>query len=247
MIVDGGESTVWARCRAGKKWFWCVWKRWTDTIIAHGMADSIEECEQHAKQYGPLYEEQARYASNRKRQLAAIRRQVAAAARLEITNDAVIEEFVVVPSDDNSGSYWKHKIMKRTKSKIFVEKEGEPCRADGQPIFLKASEDDWRAWWILTVALDRKAIEHDGRHWHRGTGKEFWISMTRWRQHRSLNCNQVPHRLIATLRLSANPTLDDARATFKKLLAASHPDRGGTSEGFQQLNALKQEYPSILA
>jgi hypothetical protein len=61
------------------------------------------------------------------------------------------------------------------------------------------------------------------------------------------NCNQIPDCLIETLGLSGDSTKEEARAKFKKLLVASHPDRGGSSDGFQSLNALKKEYPSILA
>lgn len=242
------DDRVWARCRAGKRWFWCVWIMWTDNIIAHGRADSPEDCERQAIQYGPVCEERAGFAENRRRQLAAIRRQEAATSRQQSTSDAAMEEFVFVPfHDDDSGCFTRHRIVKRTEATIFVEEEGEACRADGQLIRQRRPKEDWRAWSMPMIALDRKAMEQDGSKWHRGSRERYWVSMERWRQENSTNWNRIPDCLIETLGLSGTSTKEEARARFKKLLAASHPDRGGSSEGFQKLNALKHEYPNILA
>jgi hypothetical protein len=168
-------------------------------------------------------------------------RSIFAARRRKPNNDAAprvsLQEYVYhddCSADSNLGDgygsgYHKHRILKKTRKKIFVERS-----CSGR---VETYGDVSR---VPAFALDREAME-TGRyvhaeHWTGATG--FYLTLP------GKPIEDVPECFAVLGIQVASPTVKDVRRAFRRLSKTHHPDVGGNADGFRSLHA---QYKMALA
>src|ERR1043165_397753 len=131
------------------------------------------------------------------------------------------------PSMDDYDCSWSstaHRIVKRTKTRVFVDRE--PCHRRTE----KFQYGDWRDFAEQqTFVLDRVELEREGRGWARTMRDFFYTTPCEERRHEHVpECGML-------LGLTSPWTTDQVKQVFRRLVRKAHPDAGGDGEDFKKL------------
>ena len=215
-MMDG--EVMFARCKSGARWFWTTFD-WEDTPrpLEYGYEATAEGAEGHLPPGVRHFP--ANYAKFCLKYLSAKRK----AERCHRDTQEVREnEFLYTRSDP-----FPHRIVKKTRKKVFVER-GTWDRA----------EELWQRYYGLEcIALDRAALERDGRAWS-SRWRDFYYATPHER-----HADEAPECLRA-LGLPRTATEQEVRREYRRRVRQAHPDSGGSHEAFVVLH---QAYEQALA
>jgi hypothetical protein len=237
---------LFSRCKIGpEKWLWVVyesWNFWESDPVAQGIAATPELAHEEAcRRVGDVAQTQNSMAEFFRTKQAATKRSQKAAS----TSGAATLEFAFNchPSNsdyDDSTSDWiqPHRIVKKTKKRIYVERE--PYR-EGM-----ALAGDWRDFVVDTFVLDREEFESTGK----ATGGSRWYNTyytdpaIYFAERRSM-----AHRPDCFVRLNvpAGATAEEIKAAYRRLARNTHPDAGGDAEEFKQVQVWYEQAMACVA
>jgi len=227
------DTIYFARCSVGKsKWLWVTYLSHDylsgNEPFAFGYASSSVDAEAQAleevhRQFpeSNTRQVQAYFAQSLRRRMAAKRK----AGKQSSSSSAAPQEFVFrdIYCDYGDDYSVRHRIVKRTRLKVFVDKES--YRDDG------VINGDWRDFaYQRTVALDRTALERDGSVWSRRCGNRFYTTPKDQR-----SANFLPACAVV-LGLTMPWTAEEAKRAFRALVKTAHPDSGGSNDEFRKLH-----------
>lgn len=230
-----------ARCSVGRqKWFWATWASTDDLfdgkLSATGYASTVEEAEAHAKQALTTEEkiqEPAGYAAN-------VHRRRCMKERAKTTSDAKDAGRVeYVYSDwwsdyDGSRSSSKHRIVKKTAKRIYVEARSEKWEDDqGQPYYD-----------VRTIALDRAEFEEHGEAFGGPRGNRQYYH-DRPYEERTEALPTVP--CFVALGLAPPITSADVSRAYRRKAKLYHPDHGGDPEKFKAIQRAYEEALTLVS
>jgi len=233
-----------SRCKVSKdRWLWAVYRDggWygDEKPLARGIAKSAEAAYEAAVEAVGAVRQAGNWLAN------ALREKEAAVSRSQRTTkrvDAAPMEFVYechrYYSDYDFREYdsiTKHRIVKRTKKRIYVDRE--PWREDVE------HHGDWRDYLQSTFILDRQEFEKNGKatrsgRWY-GT---YYADPAIYHAERKATRFRPEH--LAILNLPADASEDDVHSAFRRLALKTHPDKGGDAEAFKRV---RQAYEEALA
>jgi DnaJ domain len=230
-MISRSELPNFSRSSIGRnRWFWVVTEDWVSDPIAHGIARTPEEAQKEAElRCGPVSQTSATHAKGFWRRQRAEARQQAVAN----SDDAQPLEFAYLCywdySDYDSSEYEviePHRIVKITKKRLYVEDD----EYDSRP-----SSGEWWDYDRSTFVLDRLEFETTGKANRTG----------RWRWHSTYYADPALFHIergklarpacFEELNLSADATVAQIKAAYRRLSRATHPDAGGTNDDFVKL------------
>jgi len=209
---------LFSRIRSGKRWFWCVAAEYTEDPQYTGFSDTPEVALDDAKKVAGEVDQ----IGNWKARMALRQRRAEKLREKESnTQDAHHLEFVYSCWGENS--HHKHRIIKKTKKQIVVEKAP----------FHRARKRDgtWRDFDVEKFILPREEFEREGKYWHRHT--DWYESPEVYRRERQ---ERVVPDCFKALGLTGSATRKDIQQAFRKLALKHHPDVGGDPEEFKRLH-----------
>jgi hypothetical protein len=122
----------------------------------------------------------------------------------------------------------RHLVVKKTKKKVFVEVRN----------WSHADEDWQRYYGRECVTLDRAELEREGCVWSGRRRQTYYTTPWEERHRRSdPDC-------LKSLGLRSGATKQEIKAAYRRLAKITHPDRGGSHEGFV---ALHRAYEQAMA
>ena len=239
------DCPIYARCSLGpNRWFWVVWADWdqyhaswepnppapvgsgceptADLAVAAALACAPTACAYPAHDAAYYYRVQLCRQRMEKRSAAT------SGMAVEFLYRSWWSEM------DDAPSWLKHRIIKRTKSRVYVDKQFEftdPIVSPRRRGNRAEGEERWYDYDCPTFVLDRIVLERDGSAWSNSARDRFHLKP----ENRSSSSN-VPTCLVA-LGLTSNATEDEIRSAYRRLAQSAHPDRGGEHESFLALNA----------
>ena len=217
---------LFSRIRSGKRWFWCVASESLEDPQFTGFSDTPEAAFEDAKKVAGEIEQ----IGNWKARVALRQRRAERIQQKESnTQDAHQLEFVY----DCWGvdSHHKHRIVKKTKKQIVVEKI--PFH------WTKKRDGTWRDFDVETFVLPREEFEREGKYLHRRI--DWYLTPEVYR--REIQESTVPD-CFKRLGLTRVATRKDIQHAFRKLALRQHPDVGGDPEEFKRLH---EHYEDALA
>lgn len=238
---DRDDHPRFSRCKVGKdKWLWVVYKSQTlfyeDEPIANGYASSPELAHDQAVQHvGTVAHSSNMMAEHWRRKQAAIKRSKRRATTSGTTAVECAYECHTYYSDyDNERheSITAHRIVKRTKKRIYVESEEYH---EG-----RTTSGDWRDFVVKTIILDRSEFEATGKA--RGGGRwydTFYADPAIFHAER----RSTAHRpaCFEGLGVPAGATAAEIQFAYRRLARTTHPDVGGDAEAFKQVHNWYEE------
>lgn len=226
---------VFSRCKVGKaKWLWVVFSTcfgYDDEPLAHGFADSPHAALEEAERACGSVKQAGNYLVNgfRERQ-SAMKRKTQSAQ----TNDTAPLEFVYEchPSySDYDGERYDsinpYRIVKKTKKRIYVEKD---------PYREKAKQTgEWWDYVESTFILDRDQFEKTGKV--RRAGRSYYGTFYSDPEIYYAERRSTAHRpdCFVGLGVPAGASIAEVQAAYRNLARTTHPDVGGNSEEFKKV------------
>lgn len=239
------KRPIYSRCSIGKnRWQWVVMQDLCDEPIAVGIAESPEAARQEAEQRCGSLRDTGNWAAEayRKKQLAIHRSQKtstqAGAASVEFVYRCYHYESDYDGADHDCVE--KHRIVKRTKKRIFVEDDeySEATQPSG----------NWRDYIQKTFVLDRHEYETTGKAKRRSRG--WWDTQTYYSSPDIYfaDCARSSRpECFVVLDLPADATGDQIATAYRRLATTTHPDVGGNAEEFKKVHRAFEEAMAIVA
>jgi hypothetical protein len=238
------DNPFYAVCKLGpSRFFWVAWPAENihecyDRPIGHGYA-AIEAAAITAAL--ALTETGAKcfpkgWAANYHRKIAAQRRTEKLRAGPSADTGAAPAEYLYNrwwDNEDCETRYAPHRIIKKTKRRIFIDRED-------------AQRGEWYAKWVAehsedlrTIALDRATLERDGKA---SSGRGYFNDYyTKEAMEREIADRERARGLsapcITALGLSWPCTLADVKRTWRELARKLHPDHGGDADAFRDMRS----------
>ena len=215
---------------------------WCCEPIATGIAGSPDAAVAEVEQrFGSLRQMHATSAkAHWEKQRAMIRQQTTANG-----NDASPMQFVYRCywdySDYDSSVHQvveKHRIVKKTKNRIFVEEDAFDER--------RPASGDWRDYAQSTFVLDRREFEIIGKA--NRSSKGWWDHCTYYADPEIYYAERrLTNRpdCFKALNLPADASTAEIKAAFRRLSRATHPDAGGKAEEFVRIRRCYEEAMAI--
>lgn len=155
------DGPLFSRCSVGNgNWFWVAYgplsEVWERTIHSSGMAASSDEAEKDARASlardfdMPARKVQSSYAAGVHRKMAIKKR----ATKMSNGKDAAQPEFLYTDCCSHYDGSWRnnrHRVVKKTAKRVFVERDSWSWEEDGQ------TYHD-----VRTNVLDREELEREG-------------------------------------------------------------------------------------
>jgi hypothetical protein len=239
------EGPYFSRCRVGKdKWLWVVYRQ--DEIfgehdpLAHGFAVSVKDAEKNATRAVGSVSQIGNWLANRfRKKQAAIKRSQKETTTTGTTPLEFVYECHQSCSDYNltdSDAITKHRIVKRTKKRIYVERESH---WQGQH-----TTGDWMDFVVPTFILDREEFERTGKSRRRGRScctyyNTFYADPDIYHAERRSTAYR-PECLVG-LGVPAGASAKEIQSAYRKLARKTHPDAGGDAEDFKRVNVWYEE------
>jgi hypothetical protein len=131
-------------------------------------------------------------------------------------------------SDDGSesDSVAKHRLVKKTKSRIYVEREAWTGAT--------TQYGDWQDYVQPTFILDREEFEREGKARRAGRWHGFYYADPSLYHAERRSRSYRPDCLVV-LGLPAGASVDEIHSAYRKLARKTHPDLGGDAEEFKQI------------
>lgn len=238
-----------SRCKVGSnKWLWVAYAAdgfWENpTILARGYASSASAAQEDAvAKVGQVENWGNGLANELRRKEAAIKR----SQRKGSTSEAALMEFAYECHEycsdyevESSESITKHRIVKRTKDRIYVA-----CEAFDKT---RQRSKDWRAFAGATFILDRKEFEENGKAERRRRGwwnhNTYYSDPALYRAERRSTIYR-PECFIE-LGVPSGATVAEVQLAYRKLACQTHPDTGGDAEAFKRIQGSYEEAMQLL-
>lgn len=241
-------SLIYSRTKVGKRWYWIVKDGYlTEDVVAEGFCETEDECLEQALKHGEVQQCQAYFASNHRRRERA-KEQLAKAQAETATGGTQVPEYVyechwhVSDYPDGDGhSITRHRIVKKTATRLFVELDGEWVDENGIPEWQRRSLQDWEQFCIRTFILDRGEFEATGKAHRRSRYAfdcytDFYRSIDLYlAEQQSGRRRGLPEEVRTMFELAEDATSDDLKKAYKRRIKECHPDLGGDPEEFKQI------------
>ena len=232
---DGDCHCFYARCKSGKKWFWCVrgWivgqsyifdetafkeHGWTDSE-AHAFIEGTAAIKRFAAGRPVIAQFNHGFAYHELKQINKTKR--AAQWRPTDTNSKVVEYLYGYFYGGDDISLKRFRITKRTAKRIYYSREAEYINEHGEPIdfgnIRSSSSND-----NVIGYVNRQKLEADGKVDNRGV-------------HWSASDSTLYASLQGLLGRFGNRYRPEDKPNLQQLkadMAAAHPDRGGSNAAF---------------
>lgn len=239
-LDSSGETNKYefSRHSIGKnRWFWVVAKSFEESI-ASGISTSPDEAMAEAMKLGvPLCGNGNWLAKTIWQKRRAILRSQSHSEDAGVTAMEFVYECHDYVSDypgDDGHCVTPHRIVKRTKTRIYVERE--PFRENVR------YSDEWWRWHQPTFVLDRAEVEKTGKA--RGNRSRWYDTFY-----------QSPEMYFAEVRSDSRPECfeilgvelgaseKEVKSAYFRLAKSAHPDAGGDVDKFKEL---QKAYESTL-
>jgi hypothetical protein len=186
------------------------------------------------------------YLRNYIRKREAIRKFAASSNR---SGDAVLIDFLYTNESywGNSKTWLRHRIVKKTKDNIFIEKW--PYHGN---CYLKTG---WQAMILYTIIIDRKEMDETGQFHHKSIHRTFYTrdAIPKRRHKRPIieeesfdeSIVEVPLNdvqwAMSILKIDSWPTTsDEIKKAFARAAMRHHPDKGGDAKVFIKCKAARE-------
>lgn len=223
-----------SRCSIGKnRWQWVVYRDLCDEEpLAAGIAESADAARNDAEQrIGSVRDTENWAAKAYRTKCLALERSRKTASSRNTSSIEFVYRCYMDYSDYDGRSYdviEKHRIVKRTKKRIFVDREEF---RDGEKL-----NGDWHDFVRHTFALDRHELETCGMARRRSKG--WWDHQTYYADPAIYFAHKPsPPRpeCFVVLDVPAGATGVEVAAAYRRLASKTHPDVGGDAEEFKRI------------
>jgi hypothetical protein len=224
------KPLLFSRHQIGKnRWFWVVGQFMEDPL-GSGISNSPEEAFSEAQRtFGNLLMNRNWQARGEWIKRRAIER---SKAESSATNAAAMEfayechDYVSDYPGDDGHCVTPHRIVKRTKARIYVEQE--PFRENSSPT------DEWWHWHQPTFVLDRAEFERTGKA--RGNRRRYYDTyyVSPDVYFAEVRTNSRPE-CFEKLGVDPGASEKEVKIAYFRLAKAAHPDAGGNIEQFKEL------------
>lgn len=216
------EIPVFSRCKVGRlRWQWVVHQN--DGLfdgsepMAQGISDSANAAYKDAvAEVGEVCKIGNWLAVSFRRKQAALKRR----EKESNSDNAASLEFVYHCDD---GFDTKHRIVKRTKKRIYVDRERWTGMQTGE----------WYDYDQRTFILDRQEFEKNGKADRKWQTYYADPAIYHAEQRGMASCPEF----LSTLELTSEATLEDVHVAYRRLARSTHPDYGGDANEFKKLTA----------
>ena len=236
------KRPLFSRCQVGKaKWLWVVYKdHLSEKPLAQGYTESPEAGKQVAEQVigTPVKYDGNGLAEHYRNKQACIRRSQRQSQRKEAAAVEYVyhcEPYYDEYDGQESVSITPYRVIKKTKTRIYVEKQARSLKQTGQ-------------WWDYeqrSFIIDRQELEKTGSIWSHSRRERYYSSPEVYFAQR--RTHQSCAECFTHLGLSANATEEEVKASFRRLARRTHPDSGGDPEEFKALMVWYEQALRIVA
>lgn len=145
---------LFSRIRSGKRWFWCVALGLLEDPQFTGFSDTPEAALDDAKKVAGEVDQIGNWKAR-----VALRQRRAEKIRQKESDTQEAHQLEFVYDCWGVDSHHKHRIVKKTKKQIVVEKI--PFH------WGKKKDGSWRDFDVETFVIPREEFEREGKYWHR--------------------------------------------------------------------------------
>lgn len=239
-LEEQDQRPLFSRCSLGNnRWQWVVTKSYCDDEpMASGIATSAEAALQEAQAIVGSVRQNNNGAAKyfRRKELAKKRSKHATKDRGASAVEFAYKCYRYLSDYDGKAHdvIDKHRIVKRTKKRVYVEKEEyrEGAQLNG----------DWRDYVQPTFILDRREFEDNGKAKRSSQGwwdhKTYYVDPEIYFAERALGSRP---ECFEVLDVPADATADVIATAYRHLAAQTHPDVGGTAEEFKRIHSAYEQ------
>jgi hypothetical protein len=242
----------WARCKLGpRRFYWAIWSVHTDGVRADGYAATAEEAEAAALLVFRPLEGRYRYAhQGRAYNAARVHREKVAERRKREggrSGAGRLREYLYTHHYPEEGPpYWNaHPILKRSARRVFVSRRRhcpvDKLGTDDEEWYLKVRDELEEA-----IVLDRQRLEREGHVYSRRAHEAFYLKPETGYERQSFAAPPAVIAALEVLGLRWPCSAAEVKAAYRRLSRQTHPDVGGSAEGFRRVNEAYERVASIV-
>jgi hypothetical protein len=246
-LRESDDRPNFSRCSIGKKrWQWVVFKGLLcdEEPPASGIADSADAAKKEAEEAVGAVRATGGWAARgyRRKQLAVERSRKISAGQSTSPIEYAYRCHRYCSDYDGKAHdvIEKHRIVKRTKKRIFVDKD--EFRPGAQ------LNGDWRDYVRSNFVLDRHDFETHGVANRRSRGwwdhERYYSDPAIYFAERALAARP---ECFVVLDVPADATEAEIAAAYRRLASKTHPDVGGNAEEFKRIHRAFEQAMAIIA